>query len=131
MKEKEKTPDEILLLKRASSIIYLGMNCSYASKPGHLFRTAYVSMSMWFLSRACSRTRSSQGQFFERKYSRQARLTYCWAVAHVKLCTLQPFSQQYFNMSRFPLIDALPLVLQFQSNLFSSRTYRSNLRSFL
>jgi hypothetical protein len=49
-KENEKTPDEILLLKRASSIIYLGKNCSYASKPGHLFRTAYVRQSMLFSS---------------------------------------------------------------------------------
>ena len=32
----------------AGSIIYLGKNCSYASKPGHLFRTAYVRQSMWF-----------------------------------------------------------------------------------
>ena len=27
-----------------------GMNRSYASKPGHLFFTAYVSMSLWFSS---------------------------------------------------------------------------------
>ena len=33
-----------------SLMIYLGTNCSYASKPGHLFRTAYVSTSMWLFS---------------------------------------------------------------------------------
>jgi len=111
-KENEKTPsDEILLLKRASSIIYLGMNCSYASKPGHLFRTAYVSTSMWLCSLASSQTRSLQGQFFERKYSRQARWPLSAAAAHVPFPTSHPFSQQYFNMSRLPLNAGALLVI--------------------
>jgi len=122
---------EVSFLKRASSIIYLGTKCSYASKPGNLFRTAYVSTSMWLFSWARWQTRSPQGQFFERKYSRQSRWPFLAAVPHVPSCTSHPFSTQYFNMSRLPSHTALPLVWDFKAHSFSSRAHRSNLRSFV
>ena len=120
----KKQQAEILLLKRASSIIYLGMNCSYASKPGHLFFTAYVSMSMWLFSWAYWQTRLFQGQFFERKYSRQASWPFMAAVAQWRASTSHPFSTQYFNMSRLPL-HAAP------SSSFCSLTLLSSWWRFL
>ena len=107
------------------------MYCSYSSKPGHVFFTAYVSMSMWLFLWASSQTHEFQGMFFERKYSRQLRWPYFATSAHVPLCTSHPFSKQYFNMSRLPLDAAVQLVIQSQSHSFSSRTHRSNLRSFV
>jgi len=50
----------------------------------------------------------------------------------VRRCsTSHPFSQHYFNASRSPVIDTLPLVCQSHARSLFSRSHRSTLRSFV
>jgi len=110
------------------------MNCSYASKPGHLLFTAYVSMLMWLFSRASLQTHLFQGRsssVITIQDSRGCRLGPQLRTRRYVLRVRSRRSTQYYNMSRLPLCDTAPVVLQSHAHSFSSRTHRSNLRSFV